>query len=385
MIDFSQVIDILLGNTPVEQVSDSRGNVLWSSAPVVLLNYFYVEDKSGQNNTMSITKSSGNAPTIEVFKSTDGTNWESMGSTSTTAITATIPANGKLYLKATANAWGTPSYYNTINTTGNCNVGGDIMSLLYGDNFTGEETTFPSGSTYNFMGLFQSNTHLVDTSSLILPATTLAEECYYNMFAGCTSLTAAPALPATTLANGCYYNMFNGCTSLTAAPELPATTLVANCYRTMFQSCTSLNKVTTYAQDISASYCLLYWLNGVSLTGTFYNMACTTYPEGASGILNSWTELHTKEAYINVTITNTSSYSGATYQIDSGTAQPINETGTTSFAVPVTSTTLTIHRNGKGVTEVGGICGISSDSEWTTVLPVNKMSDNVNIDLVNLM
>ena len=34
------------------------------------------------------------------------------------------------------------------------------------------------------------------------------------MFAGCTSLTSAPALPATTLANYCYQRMFQDCTSL---------------------------------------------------------------------------------------------------------------------------------------------------------------------------
>ena len=34
------------------------------------------------------------------------------------------------------------------------------------------------------------------------------------MFYGCTSLTTAPSLPATTLANNCYMNMFYGCRSL---------------------------------------------------------------------------------------------------------------------------------------------------------------------------
>ena len=34
------------------------------------------------------------------------------------------------------------------------------------------------------------------------------------MFRNCTSLTQAPALPATTLADSCYYSMFDGCTSL---------------------------------------------------------------------------------------------------------------------------------------------------------------------------
>ena len=36
------------------------------------------------------------------------------------------------------------------------------------------------------------------------------------MFSGCTGLTAAPALPATTLANNCYYSMFSGCTGISS-------------------------------------------------------------------------------------------------------------------------------------------------------------------------
>ena len=34
------------------------------------------------------------------------------------------------------------------------------------------------------------------------------------MFRGCTSLTTAPELPATTLADGCYYYMFRDCTKI---------------------------------------------------------------------------------------------------------------------------------------------------------------------------
>ena len=92
------------------------------------------------------------------------------------------------------------------------------------------------------------------TQAPALPATTLAEGCYYAMFSGCTSLTQAPALPATTLAEGCYRSMFNRCTSLTKAPNmLPATTLVDNCYRFMFEftAIMAIPRImaTTYATD----------------------------------------------------------------------------------------------------------------------------------------
>ena len=241
MIDFSQVTDITLGSTPVEQVTDSQGNVLWSAVQPVVTDYFYVEDISGSDNTLSIVKNDASAPTIEVFKSTDQENWSSMGTTSDTAITATIPTNGKLYLKATADTWLDENMftYNYINASGAHNVGGNIMSLLYGDNYT-NQTTFPTGSANNFCYLLSNNTTLISAENLILSATTLVENCYGNMFEGCTSLTAAPALPATTLTYNCYGNMFNGCTSLTTSPVLPATTLATMCYDGMFWGCTSL-------------------------------------------------------------------------------------------------------------------------------------------------
>lgn len=371
--------------------------------------YFYVEDISGADNTLSIVKREDSAPTIEVFCSTDKQTWTSMGTTSTTAITATIPANGKLYLKCTANSWGaepaSPTE-NIMSASGTHNVGGSVMSLLRGDNYVGATLTnderlsdlflwddflisavdlyLPPNTVDDcFRGMFFGCSNL--TTPPVLPAKRMYWQCYRCMFFNCTSLTTPPALPAETLADSCYLEMFNGCTSLTEAPVLPATTLAASCYQVMFQGCSNLNSVTTYAQDISASSCLLDWLNSVAATGDFYNMACTTYPEGASGIPSGWTEHHTTASTINVTITNTGDYTGATYQIDSGAAQPINETGTTSFTVPATATTLTIHRNGKGVTDVLGICGYSEDSHWDAEFPVNKMTDNVSVDLVNLM
>jgi hypothetical protein len=64
------------------------------------------------------------------------------------------------------------------------------------------------------------------------------------MFYGCTSLIQAPELPATSLADSCYYYMFSGCSSLTKAPELPATTLAESCYYRMFANCSSLTKAS---------------------------------------------------------------------------------------------------------------------------------------------
>lgn len=317
MIDFTNVIDIMLGQNQVTQIEDSLGNVLWSATPVVIPNYFYVEDISGSDNTLSIVGNTANVPATEIFKSTDGTNWTSMGTTSDTAITATIPANKKLYLKATTNALTTDwSNYVHTSTTGNYNIGGCITSLIFGDNFESGTIT-DSTNNFAFGCLFYNDTHLIDASNLTLPSST-ATRCYQSMFSGCrnlvtppsviygervytnqcegmfkdcTSMTTAPVLPATTLAIDCYSGMFRGCTSLTTAPALPATRLVFECYKGMFNGCSSLNSITTYANNISASNCITNWLSGVAATGDFYNLGGATYQtDSVSGIPSGWTE-----------------------------------------------------------------------------------------------
>ena len=128
------------------------------------------------------------------------------------------------------------------------------------------------------------------TTAPELPATTLADNCYWSMFEGCTSLTTAPELPATTLADGCYWSMFEGCTSLTTAPELPATTLAESCYEYMFYNCSKLKNITMLATNINATGCLSEWVSGVASIGTFTKASTmTSLPTGTNGIPNGWT------------------------------------------------------------------------------------------------
>lgn len=225
-----------------------------------------------------------------------------------------------------------------------CNLGGNIMSLYYGDDAKNHTQELMSKQ---FAYLFYK-TSIVSVAADFLPATTLTERCYESMFQGCTRLTTAPKLPSTTLAGRCYYNMFNGCTSLTTAPELPATTLANSCYDSMFQdcaglttaptlpatiladscyksmfnrcsslttapvlpatklanycyyymfsNCSKLNYIKMLATDISASYCLHYWTSGVASTGTFVkDPSMTSLPIGVNGIPSGWTVVNDGE------------------------------------------------------------------------------------------
>lgn len=100
---------------------------------------------------------------------------------------------------------------------------GNIMSLRY-INFN-NQLTLPCRDTFAL--LFYDCEKL--TRAPILPATTLAANCYELMFNN-TRIIDPPALPALTLQTYCYSGMFAECFNLTSAPILAATTMVEGCY-----------------------------------------------------------------------------------------------------------------------------------------------------------
>ena len=157
-------------------------------------------------------------------------------------------------------------------------VEGNIMSLLYGDNFEGQISL--EGKDFAFYGLFYVNTNITSAENLSLPATILAETCYEYMFAYCTSLLIAPELPATTLTNYCYQSMFRGCTSLTTAPELPATTLAPYCYEYMFYDCTSLTTAPQLPATTLAQSCYSNMFKNCTSLTTAPELPATTLANG---------------------------------------------------------------------------------------------------------
>ena len=146
---------------------------------------------------------------------------------------------------------------------------GDIRTLQDWRNYNIVET-----NNARFRYLFLNCSVL--TSAPELPATTLANYCYYKMFNGCTKLTSAPVLPATTLAYSCYDCMFRGCTSLTSAPELPATTLAGKCYGNMFKGCTSLTAAPVLKATTLANYCYFNMFAGCTSLTSAPELKATT-------------------------------------------------------------------------------------------------------------
>lgn len=197
---------------------------------------------------------------------------------------ATINKGDKLLIKGNNDSYYTESR-NGFGSSGEFNIEGNIMSLVYGDAFVDKYSLY---ETRTFTGIFMY-AKVVDASNLILPATTLTSYCYRAMFAGCSQLETPPKLPATELAIECYSNMFES-TAITASPVLPASTLVDRCYFAMFVSCFYINRVDCYAEDISATNCTYAWLSNAPNSGVFVKSASmSSWPSGTSGIPSGWT------------------------------------------------------------------------------------------------
>ena len=83
--------------------------------------------------------------------------------------------------------------------------------------------------------------------------------------------------------------MFYGCKNLTTAPELPATTVADNCYSNMFNGCTKLNYIKALFTTTPGSSYTSNWVNGVAATGTFVKSADVTWDvRGVNGIPTNW-------------------------------------------------------------------------------------------------
>ena len=232
-----------------------NGQMVWPTLPPPDYSEpFYVENITQNTETLTIAKQNVNAPDVTVEYSLNRLDWSTLGTTSTTPLTKPLQAHSKIYLRANTTSWGTQGY-NTFNyIRGVSKVGGNVLSLIYGSNFTGNETTFINNTNQVFRNLFDRSTTLQDAGDLILIAD-LTSYCYYRMFFGCGSLTSAPELPATTLANYCYQYMFARCTSLVNPPALSVATLASYCYKGMFAGCTSLVNAPTLPATTLADYC----------------------------------------------------------------------------------------------------------------------------------
>ena len=315
MVDINgyEISKAFTGGEPVNAIY-SFGVKVWPvTGPVEFGGLKFTALEAGTIGMSNIgTNETTTKPYISYSK--DGVNWIEWDYTP-----IEVDVNDVIYFKGINDSIGSSSKnYSIFNLTGKFDVSGNIMSLLYGDDYEGKLDL--SDKSYCFYRLFRY-CNVVDASKLIipattlsnsrscysymfdgckllteapaLPATTLSDFCYSFMFYGCKSLTEAPALPSTTLEMGCYEYMFDGCKLLTSAPALPATTLVERCYSHMFIDCNNLNYVkANFLTSPGDTYTRL-WLYLVKSSGTFVVNKNATWPSsivrGDTTVPAGWT------------------------------------------------------------------------------------------------
>lgn len=197
-----------------------------------------------------------------LFYSRDsGNTWNSLPWGPSTATTEVL-AGESIWVKGT---WQRDTI-TPLGISGTYEFEGNVMSLMCGDNAYAN-----SKKAWNLSGMFSGMTGLTSAENLLIPATTLTESCYENMFMGCTNLATSPKLPAKQLLSYCYKNMFSGCTSLNSI------TCLATNYKSGATGCTS------------------GWVKNVAANGTFYksrNALAGIWPTGVNGIPSGWTVIN---------------------------------------------------------------------------------------------
>ena len=145
--------------------------------------------------------------------------------------------------------------------------------------------------------MFQSCTAIDSLKvSLFGGTATLQRGCFEDMFAHCTGLVYVDTLllPATTLAADCYRGMFQD-TRFQRAPDLLVGTLVSECYRYMFNECRNLNYIKCLATTNLGNTYTSNWVSGTvpnTSSCKFVKAASASWPSGANGILGNWTQVN---------------------------------------------------------------------------------------------
>lgn len=410
-------------------------NVMISQAAAADYFMFDVISTTGGAAGIYYKKQNSTTPKRTIYYSKDGgATWTSLNPSTGNASYIPVAPGDKVFVKGNSNNYSGCYFTNhvTADTTySHYNISGNILSLVYGDDFSGQTSTTSniyfgrlfrgnssaSGGVVNanrlklptnvsescYKQMFEWCSELVSAPALPattmakscyeymfsgctsltaapeLPATDLADYCYRGMFIGCTSLTSAPVLPATTLASTCYSSMFEGCTSLTTAPTLPASVLVGSCYSGMFYGCSSLNYIKCLATDISATLCTSNWVYGVASTGTFVkNANMSSWTIGKNGIPTNWSVVNDGPSwncyltffYGNVTFPQSGMWDNYTIYYDPNSATHPVETGN-----------VMVMFDGGIIVQQGDIWNPTSAMGWTVYSPFTEKTSLYSLNV----
>ena len=245
-------------------------------------NYFWTEAIAAGTFTLTIPSSVTTAMLESVSYSTDnGVTWVTTNNVNNSVVTITTPtiqAGGKVLWKGIGTTFASgysSGEYSLFSGSADYNIGGDIGTLFYGDDYTGE---FERLSTTNALQhFFSGQSHLINAKDLILSPLRAVGRCYQYCFYNCTNLLTAPTILVESIGTYCCYGMFEGCSSLVVAPNLNITTLNNNCCQRMFMNCTSLTTPPPELKGESlATSCYYSMFNGCAKMSSVPTISATS-------------------------------------------------------------------------------------------------------------
>lgn len=240
-----------------------------------------------------------NMPQNSIQYSYDGINWEYMPYDEKNDYNNEIEITQKTYFRYVHDGFIRHRIYGRHATSSSgwdkfkCNVGGSLHKYMnnvyYNEMLFGlykdESITIVTRQFFVGLGIIDASKLHVD----YYKNDNVLSYGYHGMFSNQLFMTKPPIIHMKNVeSHGCFY-MFYSCTSLVNAPELHATTLTDSCYESMFNGCSSLSKITCYAENINARYCIDYWVRGVNNTGVFNKRRGVEWPTGVNGIPENWT------------------------------------------------------------------------------------------------
>jgi hypothetical protein len=215
------------------------------------------------------------------------------------ASTPTIDVGEKIYFRAKGLTATSANGIGTFSINGKCELGGNAMSMIWGDEFESHDTM---AVNYNLKRLFYAqsgypNTSIVSAEKMVIGCKEVKLQGCFAMFVRCNALIKGCALPATTIGERAYTSMYQECANLEIGSDLPAEDLTTTtyCYNGMYAYCPKMRYLKAMIVKPAPNNADVYgaqtgnWLLDVASTGTFVkNSAATWERDGVDGIPYGW-------------------------------------------------------------------------------------------------
>ena len=170
-----------------------------------------LEDSAVTWSTVAYNNDTTYDEEIHIQYSKDGKTWTDWNNARESR-RVSLNKGSKLYVKGVNNTLSYrsskyflfDSYETGLGNTGSLKVSGNIMSLIYGEDFEDKNVI---ASKFCFGKLFRE-ANCISEVDLTLPATTLHEQCYFQLLLMTFDVKKIKmTLPAVQLVKGCYYQM----------------------------------------------------------------------------------------------------------------------------------------------------------------------------------